>query len=117
MGDRLEVTPANVRAGAGKIDAENSAVTGLPVPQVAGAAADLPGFATAEALAGADDAVKTSLNIVGDRYVRMAELCRRAVKDFSLVDLLLPGQDDWLSERIGEQLHDMGDLNAATPGR
>ena len=69
----MKVDPANVRAGAGKVGGAGADVSKVKVPDSSGAASGLKGFATAGALPGASDTVKTSLGVVAGRYCRASD--------------------------------------------
>ncbi|OHV05137.1 hypothetical protein BKN37_07015 [Mycobacterium talmoniae] len=115
----MKITPENVRAGADRISAENTTVTGVDVPDATAAMAGLTGFKTAATLADAHDATKSSFKVVGGRYERMAQLCRDTANTFELADLIAPGlvsASPWMSKKIGDGLTAMGDLNRTTPG-
>lgn len=117
MGNRLEVTPSHLRSGADRIDAANTAVIGLSVPNATPAAAGLNGFATGAALPGARAATTSSLKTVGGRWQKMATLIRDTANGFEIADLTAPGMlpNSWMSEQVGNGLAGMGDLSPSQP--
>ncbi|AYE99660.1 hypothetical protein C0J29_32375 (plasmid) [Mycobacterium paragordonae] len=109
----LQVNPANLRSGAGSIDAEKATVAGLAVPDATAAMAGLTGFATAGVLAAAHDAVVSALKVAGGRFELMAALLRQTADTFEIADLVTPGlvKPPWMSQHVGEGLTAMGEMN------
>ncbi|OTR15109.1 hypothetical protein E3G66_003683 [Mycobacteroides abscessus] len=106
----MKVDPANVRAGAGKVDGAHADVSKLKAPDSGGAASGLKDFATAGALPAASDAVKTSLTVVAGRYEQMGALLRRSADSYEHQDSKTAVS---LTQRVGDGLTSLGDLNAA----
>lgn len=106
----MKVDPANVRQGAGKVDGAGADVSKLKAPDAGGAASGLKGFATAGALPGATEAVKTSLTVVAGRYDQMGALLRRSAEGYEHQDGKTAVS---LTQMVGDGLTSLGDLNAA----
>jgi hypothetical protein len=109
----VKVTPNELRAGAGKLDAEKTVVAGIAVPDETAAKAGLEGFATAAKLSPADDAVKSALKVAGGRFEQMAGLVRDTANTFELADTLTPGllKQPWMSQQVADGLTAMGGMN------
>lgn len=107
----MKVDPTNVRQGAGKVDGAHTDVSKLYAPLPYSAAAGLEGFATAGVLTAAEDAVKTSLEVVGGRFDVMGQLLRRAADMYEHVDNKSAVS---LTQLAANGLASLGDLNSAT---
>ncbi len=107
----MKVDPVNVREGAGKVDGAHSDVSKLKVPIFANAVPGLQGFATAGALQGTYEAVKSSLDVVGGRYDVMGQLLRRSADMYEHQDNKSAVS---LTQLAANGLTSLGDLNAAT---
>ena len=92
----------------------NGTVTKIAVPDPTAAIAGLPGFATAETVASAHDEVASSLQVVGGRYERMAQICRDCVKEFELADLMMPGMMS-LPTVVSDGFGGLGNLSGPAP--
>lgn len=117
MAPKLEVNPANVRAGAGKVSAAKTEIAGIQAPDAAKAASGLMGFGTAGALLGVKEAVADSLSVVGGRYDELGQLIGRAVGDFERADqrgLDSNGRQAKLTDRVSAAMGSVGDMNSAT---
>ncbi|MBX9642175.1 MAG: hypothetical protein K2X97_21390 [Mycobacteriaceae bacterium] len=116
MAPLLEVNVDNVLAGANAIGAAKSTVAAIQSPDTGAAAGGLAGFETAGALTGVKEAVADSLNVVGGRYEKMAEMIRGAATMFLLADQALPPQtrQTMLTTAVGRSMTALGDMNPAT---
>ena len=103
MAPTLRVDVANVRAGADTIDGAQSDVRKIPAPACDAAVAGLPGFATANVLGGASEAIRKLLLVTADRYGEVAGLIRGAAGAYEQAENIGPGGPS-LTERVGQQL-------------
>lgn len=104
----MKVDPANVRAGAGKVDAAHADVEKITVPDCVGACAGLTGFATAGVLAEAADASQASVRVLGGRFDEMHQLLRRCADSYEHQD----GKTGVsLTQLVGTGMTSLGDLN------
>lgn len=117
MGEVLKVTPEHLRQAATAIDTEAATVSGLTVPSPATAITELAGLECSSVLQTAHDHTGAALTVVAKRFTTMASLCRETGDTFELLDLLSAGtaKPEWMSDRVGDGLAAMGDLNATIP--
>ncbi len=113
MAPKLAVTPQNVRGGADKVDGVKTQIGEIAVPAHESAASGLPGFATAAALTGVAEAVKSSLTVRADRYEELGQLLRRAVDNYEHIDQGNPAAPGSLTSMVGTSMAAMGEPGAA----
>lgn len=82
----LNIDVTQVQAGAAKVDDAKADVAQIPVPASDTAVAGLPGFATADVLGGASQAVRDSLQVAVGRYGQVAGLIRGAAGAYEQAD-------------------------------
>jgi hypothetical protein len=99
----LKVDVPNVRAGADTIDGAQADVRKIPAPACDAAVAGLPGFATANVLDSASEAIRESLLVTVVRYGQVAGSIRSAAVAYERADNVGSGGPS-LTERVGQQL-------------
>lgn len=107
----MRVDPANVRAGAAKVDGARGDVMKIPVPAFGSAKAGLAGFATADVLSAASDAQLTSLTVVAGRFDEMQQLLRQSADKYEHQDQASAVP---LTQVVGTGMTSLGDLNGAS---
>jgi len=119
LGEILKVTPEHLKTAATTIDGESSSVSGATVPDPSSAVGKLSGFATASVLQNAHDRTASALTVVSKRFSTMGTLLRDTGDTFALMDMVNPSlvTPELMSDKVGDGLAAMGDLNATIPVR